>query len=233
MPDNKSLVVAMNEEMNVQLADPKVCVALLATTFKGLQEKQMKQAILEGMIRGLTFKNFLEKDVYAIPFKDGYSLITSIDFGRKKGMRSGIVGKKAPEFEMGENKKIISCTVTVQRKIEGYVGDFTATVYFDEYYKVGKNGYPSLWDSKPRTMIAKVAEMHALRMACPEELSQSYIEEELESENFDSFGKRLSKVDKDKESIKMGKFLKEDVKENKEEQVEESSSSEGDEAQGD
>ena len=29
-------------------------------------------------------------------------------------------------------------------------------------------------------MIAKVAEMHALRMACPEELSQSYIEEEMD-----------------------------------------------------
>ena len=31
-------------------------------------------------------------------------------------------------------------------------------------------------------MLAKVAEMHALRMACPEELAQSYIEEEQEQE---------------------------------------------------
>jgi hypothetical protein len=29
------------------------------------------------------------------------------------------------------------------------------------------------------TMIAKVAEMHALRKACPEELAKSYIEEEM------------------------------------------------------
>lgn len=32
-------------------------------------------------------------------------------------------------------------------------------------------------------MIAKVAEMHALRMACPEELSKAYIEEEMGSNN--------------------------------------------------
>ena len=145
-------------------------------------------------------------------------------------MRSNIVGKKAPEFEIGEDKKIISCTVTVQRKIDGYVGDFTATVYFDEYYKAGRNGYPSLWNSKPRTMISKVAEMHALRMACPEELSQSYIEEEIEAENFEGFNKRLFKVDKD--NLKMGKFMKENVKENKEEQVEESTDTESYETQG-
>ena len=31
-------------------------------------------------------------------------------------------------------------------------------------------------------MIAKVAEMHALRMACPEEMAQIYVEEEKEAE---------------------------------------------------
>jgi hypothetical protein len=31
-------------------------------------------------------------------------------------------------------------------------------------------------------MLAKVAEMHALRMACPEELSQTYLQEEFERE---------------------------------------------------
>ena len=69
-----------------------------------------------------------------------------------------------------------------QKKIDDYVGDYSATVFFSEYYKTGKNGKPSLWDTKPRTMIAKVAEMHALRMACPEELSKAYIEEDYDQE---------------------------------------------------
>lgn len=169
----------INKEISVELAKEEVRRALLATTFKGLNELSMRQALMEGMIRGFAFQDFLEKKVYAIPFKDGYSLVTSIDYSRSIGMRSGVVGKDAPIFETDPNGKVVSCTVTIKRKIDEYVGDFTATVFFDEYYKAGRNGYPSLWDQKPRTMIAKVAEMHALRMACPEELDKAYVEEEL------------------------------------------------------
>ena len=68
--------------------------------------------------------------------------------------------------------------ITVKRKINEYIGEYSATVYFSEY-NTGKQQ----WVKKPRTMIAKVAEMHALRKACPEELSQSYTEEEIQKEN--------------------------------------------------
>ena len=54
------------------------------------------------------------------------------------------------------------------------VGDYTAKVYFTEY-STGRN----LRNTKPRTMIAKVAEMHALRSAFPEEMAQQYVEEEM------------------------------------------------------
>lgn len=170
-------IVKFKEEINKQLADKDTLNTLIATTFKGLDAPMVKRAALEGMMRGFTFQDFLEKNVYAVPFKGAYSLVTSIDYARKIGMRSGIVGKSAPTFNE-QNGKIISCTVTVQKLVKKHVGEFTATVYFDEYYKAGRNGYPSLWDTKPHTMIAKVAEMHALRMACPEELSQAYVEEE-------------------------------------------------------
>lgn len=171
-----SQIEIINAEISRELANEAVGRALLATTFKGLNPTSMRQAIMEGMIRGFTFKDFLEKNVYAIPYGNGYSLITSIDYARKKGMRAGIVGKNAPIFEM-DGGNIISCSVTVKRRVKQDIGEYTATVYFDEY-TTGKN----LWTSKPRTMIAKVAEMHALRMACPEELSQTYTEEEMEAE---------------------------------------------------
>ena len=166
----------INKEMNVELATPETSRALLATTFKGLTQNAMKQAIMEGMMRGYTFKDFLEKNIYAIPYGSGYSLITSVDYARKVGMRSGVVGVSAPTYEM-DGDKVVSCTVTVKRKIEEYVGEYTATVYLAEY-STGRN----LWTSKPRTMLAKVAEMHALRKACPEELSQAYVEEEMQKE---------------------------------------------------
>lgn len=185
---SETSLVALNKELNKQLADPAVVRALLATTFKGLDEQTMKRAALEGMIRGLKFKDFLEKNVFAIPFKDGYSLVTSIDYARKLGAKSGVVGVSKPTYAMDDkDNKIVSCEITVKKLIGSHVGEFTAEVFFDEYYKAGKNGYPSLWDSKPRTMIAKVAESHALRKACPETLGQMYTEEEMQKEADEDF----------------------------------------------
>lgn len=176
MAEEKMDMVAIKEEVNNQLADPETFNTLVTTTFKGIPTQKVKVAIMEGMMRGFSFRDFLEKNIYAIPFGGEYSLVTSIDYSRKVGMRSGIVGKEAPVYEEKDGK-IISCSVTVKRRVNEYVGDYTAKVYFKEY-DTGRN----LWTKKPHTMIAKVAEMHALRMACPEELSQSYVEEEIHAE---------------------------------------------------
>lgn len=166
----------IHEEVNGQLANKEVLNTLVLTTFKGIQPANIKQAIVEGRMRGFEFKDFLEKNIYAIPFGQGYSLVTSIDYARKIGMRSGVIGKSEPIYEMSaDGKKIVSCSVTIKRNTKNGVGDFTAKVYFDEY-TTGRNQ----WTTRPRTMIAKVAEMHALRMACPEEMAQSYVEEEME-----------------------------------------------------
>ena len=166
-------LIKIQDEVKNELSNPEVFKALLETTFKGLKPETMKLAIMDGMIRGFTFKDFRERNVYAIPFGANYSLVTSIDYARKIGMRSGVVFNSEPVFEM-DGDKIVSCSVTVKRKVGNDIGEFTAKVYFDEY--AAKN----LWVSKPRTMIAKVAEMHALRKACPEELAQSYAEEEID-----------------------------------------------------
>ncbi len=160
-------------EVTKELSNKETMQALVATTFKGLKQDSIKQAVVEGMMRGFTFQDFLEKNVYAIPYGEKYSLVTSVDYARKVGMRSGVVGKTAPIYEEKDGK-IISCEVTIKRKVGNDIGDFSAKVYFSEY-TTGRN----LWTSKPRTMIAKVAEMHALRMACPEELSQMYTVEEM------------------------------------------------------
>ena len=182
--ENKSQLEVIGAEISRELATPEVKRALLETTFKGLPELAMRQAIFEGMIRGFAFKDFLQKDVYAIPFKKkdgsvGYSLVTSIDRARKIGMRSGLAGKDAPVYKYldAEKKNIESCTVTVKRSVDGLIGNYTATVFFSEY----KGG--NLWLSKPHTMIAKVAEMHALRSAFPEEMAKEYIAEEFDRES--------------------------------------------------
>ena len=173
-------IAIIQEEVTKELANEATLKTLLATTFKGLNKDVVPQAIVEGMIRGFNFKDFLEKNIYAVPFGQAYSLVTSIDYARKIGMRSGVVGKSAPKFETsndGKGEQVVSCTITIKRKVGDHIGEFTETVYFNEY-STGRN----LWISKPKTMLAKVAEMHALRQACPEELSQAYVEEEVQQE---------------------------------------------------
>lgn len=202
-------IQTINEELNLELT-ADVSKALLATTFKGLTPVVMKQAMMEGMMRGFKFVDFLQKNVYAIPYGSGYSLITSVDYARKIGMRSGVVGVSEGVYEMdGEN--IVSCMVTVKRKIEETIGEYSAKVYFKEY-STGKN----LWLTKPRTMIAKVAEMHALRKACPEELSQAYTEEEMVKENVTIPSQEIpEEIQKKVENAKTHEELSKVWKENK------------------
>ena len=174
--ENESKEIAvLKEAIKKELADPETFKSLLEITFKGLEAPVAKRAMLEGYMRGFVLKDFLEKNVYAIPFGSSYSLVNSIDYARKIGSRSGIVGVDAPKYETDEAGKIISCSITIKKKIGEHIGDFTGEVYFSEY-TTDKN----LWANKPRTMISKVAEMLALRKACPEELAQSYVEEEFE-----------------------------------------------------
>lgn len=194
----ESQLQLVEKEFQLELkANPKALNALLQTTFKNFTPQLMQQAIFEGMMRGYTFKDFLQKDVYAIPYGSNYSLVSSIDFSRKIAMRSGLAGKSEPIFKELENGKIVSCTITVKRNVAGVIGDYTATVYFDEY-DTGKN----LWQSKPHTMISKVAEMHALRSAFPEEMAKQYISEEIqkntvmeiEEESFEEFETKLKEA---------------------------------------
>lgn len=201
--NEKSLVMSATHELNTQISDPSVMRALVATVFKGFKDERIvKQACLEAMMRGYSFQDIVNKKIYAIPFGGGYSLVQSINDVRAIAMKSGQVGKGAPEFEE-KNGKIFSCTVTVKRRVDGYVGDYTATVYFDEYNK-GKDN----WVSKPRTMISKVAEMHALRMAFPEELSQAYVEEEFAKDVVAESSERVGAAKVASEGLKMGNLLK-------------------------
>lgn len=174
--ENKNQIIEYKKEIQSLVSNQQIFKNLLDITFQGLSKENALTAMLEGRMVGYTIQNFLQKDVYAIPFKAGYSLVTSIDYARKIGQKEGVVGVSAPKYVENDGK-IISCEITVKKLVQGVTGEFSALVYFDEYYKPNKYGN-SLWDTKPRTMIAKVAEMHALRKACPEELNKAYIEEE-------------------------------------------------------
>lgn len=176
--ENKTTDIALiQSEINKQISNPQVLASLMEITFKGLQPQVAKRAMLEAMMRGFTFQDFLVKNVYAIPFGQGYSLVSSIDYARKLGVFGNVVGIGEPIFEEDGDGNLISCKITVKKKTAEYIGDYSAKVYLSEY-----TTKRNLWITKPRTMLSKVAEAHALRKACPDKLSQVYIEEENERE---------------------------------------------------
>jgi hypothetical protein len=68
----KTDIAVIQEEVSKQLENKETLQTLIATTFKGLNVAVVPQAITEGMIRGFTFKDFLEKNIYAVPFGQNY-----------------------------------------------------------------------------------------------------------------------------------------------------------------
>jgi hypothetical protein len=188
MTNKKTSIQTITADVTKELANKETMQALVATTFKGLEPANIKQAIVEGVMRGFTFQDFLEKNVYAIPYGKTYSLVTSIDYARKVGMRSGVVGVSAPTYTMN-GPKLVSCAITVKRRIGNDIGEFTSEVFFNEY-TTGRG----LWTSKPRVMIAKVAEMSALRRAAPEVLSQVYTADEMADNEVEVKVKSVAKI---------------------------------------
>jgi phage recombination protein Bet len=183
MSKETSLVERVSQEIAFELKNEKAIKVLIATTFKDFDVEMVKQALFEGMMRGFSFKDFVEKKVYALRFynnkagKYEYSLVTSIDHIREIAMKNGQCGKGSPVYTFKADGKVETCEIYVERNSNGVVGKYSALVYFDEF-----NTSKNLWTSKPKMMIAKVAEAHALRQAFPEELSKYYTEEEMQKE---------------------------------------------------
>ena len=185
-------IMEIKKSVIKELENPNTMFELIKTTFKGFKDGAVvQQAILEGRIRGFSLDDFLKKNIYAIPVWDSttnsftYMLVEAIANVRKIARRSGQTGKSDQKYVYGPEGEIISCSVTIYTK-DGHENGFTSTVFFKEYEKPPKvskgEKIPGMWQKMPHNMIAKVAEMHALRTAFPEELGQSYVEEEFDRE---------------------------------------------------
>lgn len=101
----------------------------------------------------------------------------SIDGLRSRAAATGeYAGSDVPVFEdVGDD---LLCTVVVYRMVSGQRCPFGAQALLSEY-STGRN----LWASKPRIMLAKVAESLALRKGYPEKLSGLYEASELGAES--------------------------------------------------
>lgn len=158
------------------------------------------------------------RQIYAIPYKNKktgtvkWTVIIGVEGMVTIAENTGSFGGfTKPEYEFGvkptdpahpesfgepDYTKIISCTIGVQKVVQGIVTTSYATAYFDEY-DTGKNLWApadggtrknregeeyKLAGGKPKSMIAKVAKVQALRQtfsAC----AGLYVAEEIDHEN--------------------------------------------------
>lgn len=172
-----AIVKEIEQDIKNQLGTPADVQKLLATTFDKFDETTMRAALFSGGLRGFKVLDFFNKNVYAIKYGTGFNLVTSIDWSRKIGQKNGVVGTDDPVYatENIMGKDDVSCLIVVHKMTDGHEGLFKAKVFLSEF-TTGQNQ----WKTKPLMMIAKVAEMHALRKACPEDLSGIYTAEEFD-----------------------------------------------------
>jgi len=111
-------------------------------------------------------------------FVEKMAIQTGIDGFRLIAHRTGqCLSISDPEFKYeGKNLIPISATVTVEKIVGQYVGKFTATAYWADYYGDGRS---YMANGKPRIMLGKCAESIALRKAFPVELSGVHTQEEM------------------------------------------------------
>jgi len=191
---NKQL--AKKTEIEVSLSDQITALENSNIIPKGTPPAQIQLFMMTCQMSGL---NPIKKEAYLVPYKDkkanrmNYHIIVGVGGQRKIAADTGLYagcdaatfdgGMSTYEFMQSANKLPTTCSYTVYKIVKGIRVPFTAEVVFSEYSS-GKQ----LWHAeygKPHTMISKVAEIHALRKAFPEELSAYYIEEEVDAGTMD------------------------------------------------
>ncbi len=145
-------------------------IALLRTTYaKGLSDTELSLFLKQSEAMNL---NPFTKEIYGMVVSDRLVLITSIAGLRKIAHASGSYMGCAITTVVSEGK-LRSAKAVVKKLVAGQVAEFEAEVMVEEY-NTGKNQ----WAKMPTTMLKKVAEAHALRMAYPS-VEELYEESEL------------------------------------------------------
>lgn len=105
--------------------------------------------------------NPFKREIYAIPYGNKMSIVTGYEVYLKRAESSKMLdGWKSTIEKIGDDYRAI---VTINRK--DWHEPFIHEVFMSEY-----NTHQGLWNSKPMTMLKKVAIAQAFRLAFPNEL---------------------------------------------------------------
>ena len=178
---------------NIDIFDPKNITAGTVRQYldNGNKASDSELAMLVTMAKHQNLNPFL-KEIYFIKYGTAPAqFVVSRDAYRKRAQKDpNFNGIKAGVIVENEDGSIEKLDGAFKKKTQVLIGawcevqmknlDFPiyVAVSYDEYVQT-KNGQPnSMWSNKPMTMLVKVAESQALRLAFPD-MSGTYSEEEL------------------------------------------------------
>jgi len=126
------------------------------------------------------------REVHLIKYgKSPATMVTGIETFRKRASHN----PKYLGHEVTSEGEGNSMTATCKVHVHGYIVPISVTVDFGEYVgekdeyvggvKTGKKTVNSMWGGKPKTMLKKVAEAQALRMAFPDDFAGLYTADEI------------------------------------------------------
>ena len=182
-----------NQTENIDIFDPKNITAGTVRQYldNGNKASDSELAMLVTMAKHQNLNPFL-KEIYFIKYGTAPAqFVVSRDAYRKRAQKDpNFNGIKTGVIVENEDGSIEKLDGAFKKKTQVLIGawcevqmknlDFPiyVAVSYDEYVQM-KNGQPnSMWSNKPMTMLVKVAESQALRLAFPD-MSGTYSEEEL------------------------------------------------------
>lgn len=189
-----------NEIKEIDIFDPKNITAQTVKSYlAGSQDvTNQEMAMFIATCKQLNLNPFL-KEVYLIKYKSSPAqIVVSRDAYRKRAQKNesfnGIKTGVIVQNEDGSVEKLDGAFKTPKQELIGAWAEVLiknveypvyVAVSYDEYVQT-KTDYNtkevkpnSMWEKKPMTMLVKVAESQALRLAFPSEFSGTYSEEEL------------------------------------------------------
>lgn len=140
---------------------------------KGLSEDEFKMFLYICMRHSL---DPIARQIYAVKRGGQMTIQTGIDGLRLIAERTGKYAPgKATEFQYGENKKLVSATAFVKKKVDNEWHEISATAFMSEYLVNN-----TMWQKMPHVMLEKCAEARAIRRAFPSDTSGIYTEDEMQ-----------------------------------------------------
>lgn len=153
----------------------------------GLRDHTPAELMLFAMTANRLGLDPFARQIYSVKRQDRRSgrarqtIQTSIDGARGIAERTGnYAGSPAPEFGPTKNGYPEYARVTVLKLIGGQIVGTTRDAFWSEYAPSDPGSGAGLWKRMPRVMLAKCAEMQALRAAFPLALSGIYSAEEMD-----------------------------------------------------